>query len=227
VKLVLLHAFPLDERMWEPQHAVLSGRDVYAPSLYGLGASMDEWARQILAEIDGEFVAVGASMGGYCALALARAAPDRIRRLMLIGARAEADPPERRKARNETIELIRQKGTQALWDDLAPKLFVDPLSSMAEVAYGIINRLDPEALVIGAGAMRDRADATNVIDTLACPVDVAVGEHDAFFSPEEARALANRAAEGKSFVFEDSGHLPSLERFTDFNRYLVGFLAGV
>jgi pimeloyl-ACP methyl ester carboxylesterase len=72
VKVLLLHAFPLDKGMWEPQRAALAGHEVIAPRLYGRGRTMDEWAGSLAAEIKGDFVVVGASMGGYCALALAR-----------------------------------------------------------------------------------------------------------------------------------------------------------
>ena len=67
--VVLLHAFPLDERMWEPQLEALAGHEVHAPRLYGRGSSIDDWAAQILGEVNGPFAAVGASMGGYAALA--------------------------------------------------------------------------------------------------------------------------------------------------------------
>src|SRR2546430_5333952 len=92
--ILLLHALPLDERMWEPQRTAFG--DVVAPRLYGRGASMEEWARSILGEVEGELVAVGASMGGYCALELVRRAPERVRGLVLAGAPVEADSPERR-----------------------------------------------------------------------------------------------------------------------------------
>src|ERR687886_559667 len=70
MKLLLLHAFPLDERMWEPQRAAFG--DVVAPRLYGRGSSMEGWARSVLAEVDGEPLAVGAPMGGTDAVAVAR-----------------------------------------------------------------------------------------------------------------------------------------------------------
>ena len=44
MKLVFLHAFPFDERMWD----TLEGTAV---RLYGRGPDMDEWARQIAAEL--------------------------------------------------------------------------------------------------------------------------------------------------------------------------------
>jgi 3-oxoadipate enol-lactonase len=98
MKIVLLHALPLDERMWEPQRRALEGYDVLAPNLYALGGSVDAWADGVLAQGEGELVVVGASMGGYCGLALARRAPEHILGLVLAGSRADADPEERRAA---------------------------------------------------------------------------------------------------------------------------------
>jgi len=47
MKVLLLHAMPLDERMWEPQLDALAGEDVEAPNLYDLGgSSVDEWAER-------------------------------------------------------------------------------------------------------------------------------------------------------------------------------------
>src|SRR5437588_7289941 len=97
--VLLLHALPLDERMWEPQRAAFG--DAVAPRLYGRGASMEGWARGILSGVEGEVVAVGASMGGYCALELVRQAPERVRGLVLEGARVEAGYPGRRVRRAE------------------------------------------------------------------------------------------------------------------------------
>src|SRR5437870_2433379 len=110
--VLFLHALPLDERMWEPQRDAFP--DAVAPRLYGWGASMEGWARGILDEVEGELVVVGASMGGYCALELVRRAPGRVRGLALVGARVEADSPERREGRARLLEVIRTGGAQAL-----------------------------------------------------------------------------------------------------------------
>ena len=107
MKVLLLHAFPLDERMWEPQAAAVGEHEVVAPNLYDLGgSSIDGWAERVLDEVEGELVAVGASMGGYVALAMARRAPERIRGLLLAGSRATADPPDRRAVREEMIREL-------------------------------------------------------------------------------------------------------------------------
>ena len=118
-----MHAFPLDERMWEPQLDALTGHDVSAPRLYGRGRTMAAWAESVADETEGELLVVGASMGGYCALALARRVPERVRALLLVGSRPDADSPERRAGRADTIELIRREGADGLWRFMSPKLF--------------------------------------------------------------------------------------------------------
>ena len=213
--IVLLHAFPLDERMWAPQVEALAGHEVVTPNLYRLGSSMDEWGDAVLASVDGSLVVAGASMGGYCALAIARRAPERLAGLLLAGARAEADSDERRESRAETIELIRTEGAEGLWEDMRPKLFTDDASpGIVERARQIVLDQEPDDLVRAIEAIRDRADSRAVLASLQVPVAVAVGEHDPFLPVEEAPP-------GQLHIFDGVGHLPSLERPEEFNRLLL------
>jgi pimeloyl-ACP methyl ester carboxylesterase len=216
--VLLLHALPLDERMWEPQREALG--DVLAPRLYGRGSSMEEWARGILEEVEGDFAAVGASMGGYCALELARQAPERVRALVLAGARAEADSPERREGRARTIELIRAGGAAALWEDMRPKLFPPGDTEAVVFARGLALEQRPEELVAAVEAIRDRRDSNDVVAGLGRSALFVVGRDDPFLSPEEVPA----GAEVRPF---DTGHLPSLERPDEFNAVVAEFLARV
>jgi len=111
VKVVLLHALPLDPRMWEPQAEILAGYEVVRPTLYGLGGStMERWADAVLAQAGpGPLVLVGASMGGYLALAMAARAPERVAGLALLGSRADAEPEERKPLRAELVATIRER----------------------------------------------------------------------------------------------------------------------
>jgi pimeloyl-ACP methyl ester carboxylesterase len=225
--VLLLHAFPLDARMWDAQRDALAGREVVAPDLARLGASMSEWARAVLELAHGAFVAVGASMGGYCALEIARQAPERLRGLALIGARADADSPERREGRAATMELIRSGGPEALWDDVREKLFppgADPAA--VERARSLALAQAPDDLVPAVEAIRDRPDSSELVRSLDVPVLVAVGEHDPYFPPAEAQTLAADLRNGRLHVFRGCGHLPSLERPDEFNRVLTELLAG-
>jgi 3-oxoadipate enol-lactonase len=224
VNVVLLHAFPLDSRMWEPQREVLAGHDVAAPDLYDLGSTMDEWARAILRQVDGDFVVVGASMGGYAALALAGLAPERVRALVLAGSRADPDDAERLERRAVTIDLIREGGAEALWDDMRGKLFsADADPAVVERARALALDRDPDGLVRGVEAIRDRADTTAVVESLEAPVLVAVGEEDPYVPRAVAEGLAARAQDGRIAIYR-GGHLLNLERPEEFNRALGALL---
>src|ERR671930_1202279 len=201
--VLLLHALPLDERMWESQRDAFG--EVVAPRLYGRGSSMAEWASGILEEVEGEFAAVGASMGGYCALEVARQAPERVRGLVLAGARVDADSPERREGRAKTIELIRARGAEGLWEDMRPKLFPAEATEGVEVARRLALEQRPDELVAAVEAIRDRRDSTEVVARFERPVLFAAGREDPFVSETEAPPFV----EARSF---DTGHLPSLER---------------
>ena len=216
--VLLLHALPLDERMWEPQRAALP--DAVAPRLYGRGASMEGWARGILEEVEGDFAVVGASMGGYCALELVRQAPERVRGLVLVGSRVEADSPERREGRAKTLELIRSGGAEALWEDMRPKLFPPGDTDAVAFARGLALEQRPDELAAAVEAIRDRRDSTEVVARFEKPVLFAAGREDPFVSPEEAPP----SVEVRAF---DTGHLPSLERPEELNTVLAEFLARV
>jgi 3-oxoadipate enol-lactonase len=228
VKVVLLHAFPLDERMWEPQLEPLGAYDVAAPSLYGRGATIDAYASSVLAEQDGELVLVGASMGGYTALEMAHRAPERVRGLVLVGARADADTPERRASRADTIALIQDGGAEALWENQRPRLLLESAADRAvESARRQTLDRSTEELVEAVGALRDRKDRTDTLRELGAPVLVTVGEGDQFFPPDEAQAQAQFARRGRFRVFAGARHLPNLEQADEFNAALAQFLADV
>jgi len=223
VTVVLLHAFPLDERMWEPQLPALSDQQVIAPNLYEFGGnSIDGWAERILGELEGDLIVVGASMGGYTALAMARREPGRIRGLLLAGARPDADSPERRASRADTIRLIEEGGAEAIWENQRDKLFLEP---PAVARDWVLARTNDE-LVRGVEALRDREDNTDVLRSLDAPVVLAQGASDVFFPPDEARAVADWA-NARLVVFERSRHLPNLEHPAEFNETLRELLSAV
>jgi pimeloyl-ACP methyl ester carboxylesterase len=210
MKVVLLHAFPLDERMWSPQLPALDGLEVVTPNLYELGgSSIDGWAERILDGLDGPLVAVGSSMGGYVALAMARIATEQVRGLLLAGSRAGADTPERRAARDESIRLLREEGIER-WAPTAPA----PPPPERTV----------DELVRATEALRDRRDATDVVRSFAGPLALVVGDRDDFLPVDEARDIADSAPDGRLYVLEDTGHISSIERPKRFNEILSGLL---
>ncbi|HYI75718.1 MAG TPA: alpha/beta hydrolase [Gaiellaceae bacterium] len=205
MKVLLLHGWPVSERVWVSQVGALrgAGYDVTAPHLYGRGASIDDWAAQLLRDLDGPLVAVGASMGGYCALALARRAPERVVGMVLIGSRADADSFERRRFRLETITELRAGWRPPLAEEDA----------------------DLDSLAVAQEAMRDRLDLTGVAASFGGPLLVCVGDGDELVSVDEARALADRALDGRLEVFDGAGHFVAVDQPARFNEVLLEFLS--
>ena len=148
-------------------------------------------------------VAVGASMGGYCALALARRAPERVVGMVLIGSRADADSFERRRFRLETITELRAGWRPPLAEEDA----------------------DLDSLAVAQEAMRDRLDLTGVAASFGGPLLVCVGDGDELVSVDEARALADRALDGRLEVFDGAGHFVAVDQPARFNEVLLGFLS--
>jgi pimeloyl-ACP methyl ester carboxylesterase len=176
---------------------------------------MDEWADSLAGEIDGELAVVGASMGGYCALALARRVPERVRGLLLVGSRPDADSEERRAGRQDTIDLIHNEGLEALWRMMLPKLFHDQSAAEEHMVYR-----DADALVTALAAVRDREDSTDVVRSFSGPVRFVIGEFDPYVSAGEVSEFDVRELRG-------AGHLVNLERPDEFNVILREFVDSV
>ena len=205
MKVVLLHGWPVSERIWVSQVSALrdAGFEAFAPHLYGRGASIDDWAAQLLREIDGPLVAVGASMGGYCALAMARRAPERISGMVLVGSRADADTFERRRYRQHVINELRAGHPPDRAEDDS----------------------NLEHLAVAQEAMRDRLDLTAVAVSFGGPLLVCVGDEDELVTVSEAQQLADSALDGRLEVFASAGHFVAVDQPERFNRILLEFVS--
>jgi pimeloyl-ACP methyl ester carboxylesterase len=215
VNLVLLHALPLDESMWEQGGGQVTD-DSLAPRLYGPGRTMDEWAQGVLGSFEGPAVFVGASMGGYCAVAVARLAPERVAGIVLAGSRPDPDTPERKAKRADTIAIAREHGAQGIWEAMRSLLFRDG-SDAGLVAWAEDVALDrtEEELVAALEAIRDRPDSTEAYRALGDRKLTIVGEHDPFVSVDDARGFDPDAV-----ILPGCGHLPSLEQPGRFEELL-------
>ena len=205
MNVLLLHGWPLSEQMWVSQVAALrnAGFKPIVPRLYGRGSSIDGWAAQLLRDYDGTFVTVGASMGGYCAFALARRAPERIVGMVIVASRVGADTFERRRQRDDQIAALRARG-------LPPDLETDDSA---------------EDLAVAQEAMRGRMDLSGVSASFGGPLLVCIGDRDDIVSVDESRELASSALRGTLEVFPGAGHFPSVEQPERFNEVLLEFLS--
>ena len=217
--------------MWQSQRPELTalGRRVVAPDLPGAGAravaSFRAWAERVLTLVEGPFVPVGISMGGYLAFELWRRARERVAALVLADTRAGEETSEGRKGRDETIRLVREGGATALWAAMEERLFAPGASAAAvDLARRIALEQPVSTLVAALEAIRDREDSRPALGSIAVPTLVVVGEEDVLTPPTEAEAIAHALPDARLVRIARSGHLPPLERADEFNGALVSFL---
>ena len=227
--LLLLHAFPLDARMWQGQIPPLeqAGHEVIAPNLPGNepDPSLSIWAARILELLPGEFIPIGISMGGYLAFELWRQAPERIPALILADTRANADDEAGRAAREETMRRLREDGFDPFWDDLEPKLFASEVpGAVVEAAREIAADQQVESLVATVEALRDRPDSTSTLSEIDVPVLVLVGAEDALTPPLASKEIIAGLERGRYAEIPGAGHLSPLEKPAEFNEELHLFL---
>jgi pimeloyl-ACP methyl ester carboxylesterase len=211
VRLLFLHALPLDGRMWSADLERFGDRAV-APDLYGLGDSLGAMAAGALAAAGADpVVVVGCSMGGSCALQIARLAPEQVLGIVLVGAKAGVRPEP--SVRDEAIvELRSTGGIDAAWSHWWAPLF-GPRTSAAIVsaARSIACAQPVEALVRGVRAFHDRDDLTDVAATWTRPLVVVSGEHDRSPPPATTRPLGT-GTRRRFHLVEASGHYVNLEQ---------------
>ena len=208
MQLVLLHALPLDGRMWDAVQSILS--DTFAPTLYELGGSVQEWAHAILDECsDEELLVVGNSVGGSCALEVARAAPDRVRGVVLVGAKVSVRRDLR--LRDEAVGVLRRDGIAAAWDRYWKPLFgADASPAVVAGASKLALEQDVGDLVTGVRAFHDRRDHSEWLPTWSGRLVSVTGAEDRTPTPRSAASVTS--AKAQQLVIARCGHYVPLEQ---------------
>lgn len=219
LELVLLHALPFDGSMWEEQSNLLPGH-THAPTMYGLGETLPQWASKILGSLGGDrLIAVGNSVGGSCALEMAVLAPERIAALVLIGAKAghRRDPA----LRAEAVELLGNRGVEAAWDRYwNPLICPSAPSALRDRARSRATTLDWRAIARGVDAFHTRPDRDDVLPRLECPVVCISGEHDVAPGPAVMARQARSARDGRLTIVPQCGHYVPFEKPAVLNAIL-------
>jgi pimeloyl-ACP methyl ester carboxylesterase len=219
--LLLIHAFPLDARMWGE---LATGPAVVAPAMPGFGGTpptpggvmtMASAATRCLEAIDeagmSEVVVVGLSMGGYVAFELWRTAPDRIAGLVLANTRAEADAPQGAQGRRDLAERLRREGN-VLADSPPPLLGERADAATRERVRGWIADQPAEAIAAAALGMAERPDSTGDLAGISAPTLVITSDLDTLIPPEATAPLAERIPDAALVTIEGAGHLSNVER---------------
>ncbi|KAB8139783.1 alpha/beta fold hydrolase [Chloroflexia bacterium SDU3-3] len=235
--LLLIHALPMGSAMWEAQIEALAPYvRVIAPDLPGFGKSaraegidMAGYADTMVGLLDQlgvEKAAVcGLSLGGYVALAMLRAHPQRLRTLIFANSRVPADSEEAKAKRAENIALTLADGPDALADRMLPTL-LSPAAPDALKAHvrSIIATNPREGLADAIRAIAGRPDSSDLLADIQVPTLLIGGEHDTIATEAELQELSTHIAESHVAVLPGAGHLSNMEQPEAFSTVLQWFL---
>ncbi len=245
--MLLVHEGICDSRMWEPQwqtfpraHRTIRcdlrgfGRTPIPAETYSNAADL---ARLLEALALGPVAVVGVSLGGLTALDLALARPDLVSGLVVVGAPLPGhqwSDAVRRFGEREDAALERGDiddaveanlemwvdGPQRAPDDVDPELRrrVGEMQRRAfELQLPVWEDADDELLT---------ADLERRLGEIAVPALICVGELDVGDMHQIADRLAAEIPGARSARIAATAHVPSIERPAEFDRLVLGFLAG-
>ncbi|BCB75186.1 alpha/beta hydrolase [Phytohabitans flavus] len=228
--VVLLHALSLDSTMWHALSQALRerGHPVLAPDQRGFGGTplgdappslavvVDDLARDLDERHFDRVALVGASLGGYVAMAFLRRHPDRVAALGLVSTRAAADTARERAERERFAELVTdQQARGALVAATTPRLVgATTRATRPEVLAAVQAMVDaaaPESIAWAQRAIAGRPDAFAVLRAADIPALVVSGAEDELIDRSEPERMASALPRGRLVTIPTAGHLPPVE----------------
>ena len=240
VPLLLLHGWGMHAGIWADVQRQWLVSDVFVPDLPGYGGTsplaggLNELVQQMLRYVPDRFDVCGWSLGGLLAQRMALLAPDRIRRVVLVGATPcfvtrenwncgieksvlMAFGDDLAQAYEPTLKrflALQVRGEQAARDNLArlrEQLFARGKPDVAVLQQGLQILLDTDL----------RAE----IPMMRQPLLLVQGSQDQLTSPCAAEWLATEVAGAQLIRISGAAHAPFLSHTTAFVAALQDFLA--
>jgi len=239
--LVLVHGHPFDRTLWRPQvERFRATHRVIAPDLRGYGETtvvpgktlLETYARDLESLLDhlgvGEFVLGGLSMGGQIVMECYRLFPERIRGVILADTFAKAETGAGKRQRNEVADSLLRDGMDKYSEQFLPQMMAPAnIARLPDVAAHVLDMMRTTSAEGAAAALRGRAerrDYVGLLSRVSVPTLVIVGSEDGFTPVSDAEFMHARLPHSALVVIDGAGHLPNLERETEFGEALAAFL---
>lgn len=247
VPLILLHGWGLGSTVWSglrdalpPEHLTV------APELPGHGdapparsADIESWSDALLPALPERFALCGWSLGGLIALDLARRYPERIARIILIGASpcfvSRTGIDDEAWPHGLAADTVAGFIDSFASDPAATQRRFVALQSIGDarrraVAAGLNAALAdtgaPRAEALAAGLeLLARTDLRSAVREIRRPVHLLHGAGDALMPHAAAQWLATQLPDANLTTFDDCGHAPFLSRPADCAALITGALS--
>jgi len=223
-----------DHASWAPMLPYLDAHIAHTTIDHGDADSLVVMAKRILESAPAVFDLAGHSMGGRVALEVMRLAPQRVRRLALLGTgyrakeSGEAGAEELRK-RQVLLDIARTQGVREMaveWVKpmVAPSRLADTV--FVEQIIAMICRKSEDIFKRQIKALIERPDASDVLSHIQIPTLVMAGAFDGWATPTQHEEIAKHIpAIPEVAVIAPSGHMMMMEEpqlvAQHFNQWLA------
>jgi len=243
--VVLLHAFPVDRRVWAPVAKELrsSGAEVLTPDFRGFGDDVRELSTQTSLDVLADDVAEtimrlgqpavvgGLSLGGYVALNLARRHPDRVAAPALVDTKANSDDEAAADGRLAFADRVDVEGGGWVADLMIPKLLGPTTRQRRPEVVKAVRKMteenNPAVIAWVQRAMARRPDSFGVLRGFAGPVLGVVGSEDELSPPSDMTRIIAAATNGAMATIPGAGHLSPIEAPSQVAAVLASWLRSI
>nr|WP_026331752.1 alpha/beta fold hydrolase [Pseudomonas mandelii] len=227
VPLVLVPGLLCDERLWAHQKGALQhSTQVFIPDV-SIDSSIAQMAKRALDEAPPTFALAALSMGGYVAMEIMRLAPERVTKLALFDTMVRPDDDARAQARQGLLALAELGRFKGVTPQLLPKLMHSRCigTAVADTVKAMADAIGKEGFVRQQKAIIERPDYRPMLEAIAVPTLIVVGENDEITPIVESEEIHRGIPHSRLVVLSECGHLPPLEHPELITQLLSEWLA--
>lgn len=187
--------------------------------------TVEALAEYVLAHVPDRFWLAGFSFGGYVAMAVLAAAPERVQGIALIGSSAKADTEAQVARRLEAIAQARQGGYEENAASSTAPFHPDSLQRPDILARRkeIVHAYGAERYIAHCQACTTRPDRSSLLDGRR-PTLLVTATHDTVVPNAGVKALAAQIPGSEFAELEGAGHLMPLEQPRALAQALAGWI---
>lgn len=221
---LLIPGLLCDAVVWQPLMAALDGAVVADLSTQDNITTM---ARDCLAMAKGPVRVAGHSMGARVAMEMARLAPDRIERLVLLDTGIHPLKDGEPAKRAEIVAFAHEQGMLALAERWLPGMVHTPNrqnTNLMQMLTDMVLRQNADLHERQINALVNRPDAAAYLADITCPVLLAVGRQDQWSPVSQHQDMLGLLPNARLEIIENAGHFSPVEQPADVVRVSVPFL---
>lgn len=201
----------------------------FIPNEYSMEQFAGDWHSLINhLGVNNAFV-LGAGLGSAIALQLVLDHPEAIQGLILVNAWSHCDDDFTIWLR-KWIRIVRKDGVEALTKFIIPhffpKDFIRAKPEVIEHFRRLRREQRPETVILACKACM-RFDIRDRLTEIRVPVLLIIGEYALLAPPFKSKFILEKVGRAKYVKVEGCGHMPFLERPTEFNRIVSTFIDNV